>query len=76
MIAIFIALSVGCKRDSNESLERAIEAWDSADYKVAAEEYERYLSLDPASEKAADARFQVANIYYFNLQLYDQARAH
>ena len=76
VIAIFIALSVGCKRDSNESLERAIEAWDSADYKVAAEEYERYLSLDPASEKAADARFQVANIYYFNLQLYDQARAH
>jgi tetratricopeptide (TPR) repeat protein len=76
VIAIFIALSVGCKRDSNESLERAIEAWDSADYKVAAEEYERYLSMDPASEKAADARFQVANIYYFNLQLYDQARAH
>lgn len=76
IVAISLAVSVGCKRDSNGSLERAVEAWDSADYKLAAEEYEHYLSLDPTSEKAADARFQVANIYYFNLQRYDQARAH
>ncbi|HSO76292.1 MAG TPA: tetratricopeptide repeat protein, partial [Blastocatellia bacterium] len=75
-VAISLALLTGCKRDSSESLERAVEAWDSADYKLAAEEYERYLSLDPASEKSADARFQLANIYYFNLQRYDQARAH
>ncbi|MFY9608040.1 MAG: tetratricopeptide repeat protein [Blastocatellia bacterium] len=67
---------MGCKRDSNESLERAVEAWHSANYKLAAEEYERYLSLDPTTEKAADARFQLANIYYYNLQRYDQARAH
>lgn len=76
IIAICLALSLGCGRDSNESLQRAVEAWDSADYKLAAEEYERYLSLDPGSEKSADARFQLANIYYFNLQRYDQARAH
>jgi tetratricopeptide (TPR) repeat protein len=76
IVAISLVLAVGCKRDSNGSLERAVEAWDSANYKLAAEEYERYLSLDPTSEKAADARFQVANIYYFNLQRYDQARAH
>jgi len=67
---------VGCKRDVKQSLERAVEAWDSRDYKLAAEEYERYLSLDPASEKAAEARFQLANIYYFNLHRHDQARAH
>ena len=74
-----VALSLfatGCKRDVKQSLERAVEAWDSRDYKLAAEEYEHYLSLDPSSEKAAEARFQLANIYYFNLHLYDQARAH
>ena len=47
----------------------------SGDYKLAAEEYERYLEKDPDSEKAAEARFQLANIYYFKLQRYDQARA-
>ncbi|MEK6300737.1 MAG: tetratricopeptide repeat protein [Acidobacteriota bacterium] len=66
----------GCKRDAKQSLERAVEAWDSRDYKLAAEEYEHYLSLDPASEKAGEARFQLANIYYFNLHQYDQARGH
>jgi tetratricopeptide (TPR) repeat protein len=70
------AFTVGCKRDVNQSLERAVEAWDSRDYKLAAEEYEHYLSLDPSSEKAAEARFQLANIYYFNLHRYDLARAH
>jgi TolA-binding protein len=51
-----------------------VEAWDSGDYKLAAEEYERYLEKDSDSEKAAEARFQLANIYYFKLQRYDQAR--
>lgn len=70
------AFAVGCKRDAKQSLRRAVEAWDSRDYKLAAEEYEHYLSLDPTSENAAEARFQLANIYYFNLHRYDQARAH
>jgi len=82
-ISLFVAIcltlaafSVGCRRDARQSLERAVEAWDSRDYKLAAEEYEHYLSLDPTNENAAEARFQLANIYYFNLHRYDQARAH
>jgi len=79
LLAVCLALpvfAIGCKRDAKQSLERAVEAWDSRDYQLAAEEYEHYLSLDPASEKAVEARFQLANIYYFNLHRYDQARAH
>jgi tetratricopeptide (TPR) repeat protein len=72
---MFTMLSVACSRDVEQSLERAVEAWDSGNYKVAAEEYERYLEKAPASDKAAEARFQLANIYYFKLQRYDQARA-
>jgi tetratricopeptide (TPR) repeat protein len=68
-------LAAGCSRDVEQSLQRATEAWDSGDYKLAAEEYERYLEKDPDSEKAAEARLQLANIYYFKLQRYDQARA-
>lgn len=70
-----VVLAVGCSRDVEQSRRRAVEAWDSGDYKLAAEEYERYLEKDPEGEKAAEARFQLANIYYFKLQRYDQARA-
>ena len=56
-------------------LTRAVEAWDSGDYKLSAEEYEQYLTQYPNGEKAAEARFRLANIYYFKLQRYDQARA-
>jgi tetratricopeptide (TPR) repeat protein len=69
-------LSLGCRRNVEESLTRAVEAWDAGDYKMAAEEYERYLAEYPSGEKAPDAHFQLANIYYFKLQRYDQARAH
>jgi len=68
-------LASGCRRDAEQSLARAVEAWDSGNYTLAADEYERYLQRDPTSEKAAEARFQLANIYYFKLQRYDQARA-
>ena len=68
-------LAGACRRDVGQSLVRAVEAWDSGDYKLAAEEYERYLEQYPAGEKALEARFQLANIYYFKLQRYDQARA-
>ena len=71
---ILLTVAVGCGRDVEQSLQRAVEAWDSGDYKLAAEEYERYLEKDSDSEKAAEARFQLANIYYFKLQRYDQAR--
>jgi tetratricopeptide (TPR) repeat protein len=73
---ILVAVLAGaCHRDVEQSLVRAAEAWDSGNYKLAAEEYERYLEKDPASDKAAEARFQLANIYYFKLQRHDQARA-
>lgn len=70
-----LVASTGCHRDVERLLTRAVEAWDSGDYKLAAEEYERYLYQRPSGEKAADARFQLANIYYFKLRRYDQARA-
>lgn len=68
-------LAISCSRDAEQSLERAVEAWDSGNYKLAAEEYERFLEKHPAGDRAAEARFQLANIYYFKLQRYDQARA-
>ena len=73
---LVVILAGACHRDVEQSLGRALEAWDSGNYKVAAEEYERYLEQNPTSEKASEARFQLANIYYFKLQRYDQARTH
>jgi tetratricopeptide (TPR) repeat protein len=75
LLSLAAMLAGGCSRDVQQSHERAVEAWDSGDYELAAEEYERFLEKDPASDKAAEARFQLANIYYFKLQRYDQARA-
>lgn len=66
---------VSCGRNAEQSLTRAVQAWDSGDYKLAADEYERFLEQYPNGEKAADARFQLANIYYFKLRRFDQARA-
>lgn len=74
VLGLASVMAGGCHRDVDRSLTRAVEAWDAGDYKVAAEEYERYLYQRPTSEKAPDARFQLANIYYFKLQRYDQAR--
>ncbi|MEW6126651.1 MAG: tetratricopeptide repeat protein [Acidobacteriota bacterium] len=65
-----------CKRGIEESLKRANKAWDAEDYETAVEEYERYLAAYPTGEPAQDARFQLANIYYFHLKRYEQARAH
>ena len=77
LLCLILVLMVGgaCHRDVEQSLTRAVEAWDSGDYKLAAEEYERYLYQNPMGDKSADPRFQLANIYYFKLQRYDQARA-
>ena len=52
----------------------ALSGGDSGDYKVAASNT-TYLRAT-GSEKSADARLQLANIYYFNLQRYDRARTH
>src|SRR5215468_1520922 len=70
------AASQGCGGKVDGSLTRAAEAWDAGNYKLAAEEYERYLTEFPAGDKVPEAHFQLANIYYFKLQRYDQARAH
>jgi tetratricopeptide (TPR) repeat protein len=69
-----LVLASACRRDAEQSLTRAVEAWGSGDYKLAVEEYERYLYQRPTGDKAPEARFQLANIYYFKLQRYDQAR--
>lgn len=77
MLCCVVALTTAaCSKSSANSLERAVAAWDSGDYKVAVEEYENFLDHNPTAEKAPEARFQLANIYYFKLQRYDQARAH
>lgn len=64
-----------CKRDVEESLKHANKAWNSEDYETAAKEYERYLQAYPTGDRSLDARFQLANIYYFHLKRYEQARA-
>jgi tetratricopeptide (TPR) repeat protein len=73
-VAIALLLAA-CSQSAKQSRERAAEAWDSGDYKLAAEEYERYLSQNPAGAQSLEARFQLANIYYFNLHDYEKARA-
>lgn len=76
VLLLVAGAAAGCHRNIEKALTRAVEAWDSGDYNLAAEEYERYLYQRPSSEKAPDARFQLANIYYFKLRRYDQARDH
>ncbi len=66
----------GCRKDDEQALRRGAEAWDSGDYLGAAEEYEQYLQRFPAGQQSLEARFQLANIYYLNLQRYEQARLH
>jgi tetratricopeptide (TPR) repeat protein len=66
----------GCRKDEEQSLKRAAEAWDSGDYQTAVNEYEQYLRRNPTGQQSVEARFQLANIYYLNLQRYEQARSH
>lgn len=75
--ALLLALlAISCGRGDQPSLERAARAWNSKDYEQAAEEYERYLARYPATERSAEARLQLANIYYLNLHRYDRAMIH
>jgi len=71
---LVLLLIAGCGRDVHKVLEQASDAWDSGDYKESARLYEQYIEQNPAGAHSADARFQLANIYYFNLRRYDQAR--
>lgn len=71
-----LAVAAGCRRGAEHALEHAKEAWDSGDYRAAAEQYEAYLERNPSGEKSLQARFQLANVYYLNLHRFDQARAH
>jgi tetratricopeptide (TPR) repeat protein len=71
-----LLVSSGCRKDEEQSLKRGAEAWDSGDYQTAAKEYEQYLERNPTGQQSLEARFQLANIYYFNLQRYEQARTH
>ena len=52
LAALVLAMVSACHRDAEQSLTRAVEAWDSGDYKVAAEEYERYLYQHSTGAKA------------------------
>ncbi|MFL6275090.1 MAG: tetratricopeptide repeat protein [Blastocatellia bacterium] len=65
---------MACKRGAANTLERAAAAWDAGDYAQAAEAYEGYLYQYPTGDASLGARFKLANIYYFNLHRYDQAR--
>jgi tetratricopeptide (TPR) repeat protein len=76
LLLITLLLASGCGRSTERGLENARGAWDSGNYQVAAEEYERYLERNPAGGESLHARFQLANVYYFNLHRLDQARAH
>jgi tetratricopeptide (TPR) repeat protein len=66
----------GCQKRKEGSISQAISAWDSGDYATAADEYERFLQVYPTGEQSLEARFQLANVYYFNLNRYEQARLH
>ena len=68
--------NLGCSEDDEQALKRGAEAWDSGDYAGAAEEYEQYIKRYPSGQQSLEARFQLANIYYLNLQRYEQARIH
>ena len=41
-ITLLFAFAVSCKRGTEHKLQQALDAWDSGDYKLAAEEYEQY----------------------------------
>ncbi len=75
LVAVMLCAQ-GCRKDTEQDLKRGAEAWDSGDYQIAAQEYEQYLQHNPTGHQSLEARFQLANIYYLNLQHYELARTH
>lgn len=71
-----LLLVASCSRSAEQSLERAREAWNSRDFETASEEYERYLVNHPEGPQSSEVRLQLANIYFLNLQRYEQAQAY
>lgn len=69
-----LVVALACATGSENLLTQAEDAWDSGEYKEAADLYEQYLAQDPSTQRAIEARFQLANVYYFNLNRHDQAR--
>jgi tetratricopeptide (TPR) repeat protein len=74
IVCLLVLLPAACRSDVQDLLDKASDAWSSGDYEEAAELYEQYLEKNPAGSQSADARLQLANIYYFNLHSYSQAR--
>jgi tetratricopeptide (TPR) repeat protein len=73
--AIALLLQGGCSRGADEPLKQAAAAREAGDYKLAAEQYERHLRINPTGEQSEQARLHLANIYYLNLNQYEQALA-
>ncbi len=71
-----VVLISACQKKKDGSISHAVEAWDSGDYATAAQEYEHFLQVYPTGEQSLEARFQLANVYYYNLNKYEQARLH
>ena len=76
IFTLALTLAVACGRGKEPTIERAAAAWDAGDYKLAAEEYEKFLRQNLEGPPSLEARFKLANIYYFNLRRLEQARAH
>jgi tetratricopeptide (TPR) repeat protein len=76
VILFGVVLITACQKKKDGSIRHAVEAWDSGDYATAAEEYERFLQVYPTGEQSLEARFQLANVYYYNLNKYEPARLH
>ncbi len=75
VVLVFAVLLNACSKDKSKAKERAVKAWADEDYETAAQEFERFLEVQPTGEPSLDARFQLANVYYLNLQRYEEARA-
>lgn len=73
-IFCLLIFSAACSRQA--LLDQAQAAWDSADYKTAAEYYEEYLKKTPQGDKAAFARLRAGTVCRRDLKQYDRAIQH
>lgn len=76
LILFAVVFISACQKKKDGSISHAVEAWDAGEYATAAEEYEHFLQVYPTGEQALEARFQLANVYYYNLNKYEPARLH